>query len=59
MPFAQIMLVVFVDGDGAVEGAVDGVAAQQGGALDQVVVAVFAHDDGAQAAAAVRWLRGQ
>src|SRR5690606_2866466 len=41
----------FVDGDGAVERAMHGVATQQAGALDQVVLGALAHDDGAQAQA--------
>ena len=42
---------LLVDGDRAGEGAVDRVAAQQAGALGQVVVGALAHDDGAQAQA--------
>ena len=41
-------VVVLVDRDRAGEGAVDRVAAQQAGALGQVVVGALAHDDGAQ-----------
>ena len=40
-----------VHADGAFEGAVDGVAAQQAGALGEVVVRAAAHHDGAQAQA--------
>ena len=40
---------VLVHHDRPVERAVDRVAAQQGGALDQVVLRVLAHDDGTQA----------
>ena len=48
VPLAMMVLFFLVDGDGAVEGAVHRVAAQQAGALDQVVVAALAHHDGAQ-----------
>ena len=52
-------VVVFVDFDGAVEGAVDGVATQQACAFLQVVVAVFAYDDGAEVDAASVGLLGE
>src|SRR5699024_7317530 len=41
-------VVALVDGDGPVEGAVDGDAPQQTGPLDEVVVGAPAHDDRAQ-----------
>ncbi|MNS73778.1 hypothetical protein D3C72_1072290 [compost metagenome] len=41
-------VVFFVDGNGAVERTMDRIATQQAGALGQVVVGAFAHDDGAQ-----------
>ncbi len=43
-----------VDGDRALELAVDGVAAQQGGALHDVLPGALAYDDGAQAQAVAR-----
>ena len=41
-------VVLFVDGDGAIELAVYRVAAQQTGALDQVIGRAFTHNNGAQ-----------
>ncbi len=44
-------VVLFIDGDGAIERTMHRVATQQAGALDQIVVGALAHDDGAQAQA--------
>src|SRR5699024_8498076 len=52
-------VVLLVDPDGAVEAAVDGVAAQQGGTLLQVVLGVLADDDGAQARAGLLGALGE
>jgi hypothetical protein len=41
-------VVGFINGDGAVERAMNRVTTQQAGALDQVVLGAFADDDGAQ-----------
>ena len=49
-------LVLLVDGDRAVERTVDGVAAQEGGALDDVAVALLTDHDAAQTHAVVSGL---
>ena len=51
-------LVFLIHGDGAVESTVDGIAAQQGSALEDVTVALLAQDDAAQANATICCLAG-
>src|SRR5690606_25466453 len=41
-------VVLLINGDGAIEGAVNGVAPQQASPLDEVVVAAFTHDNCAE-----------
>src|SRR5699024_1795491 len=52
-------VVLLVDPNGAVEAAMDGVAAQQGGTLLQVVLGVLTDDDGTQARAGLLGALGE